>query len=90
MTSVAPATIHEVLQADSSQQEAIVAAKAGMSFVLQGPPGTGKSQTIANIIAECLGLGKTILFVSEKAAALEVVRNRLREAGLDELLPGPA
>ncbi|HEY7021627.1 MAG TPA: DUF4011 domain-containing protein [Ktedonobacterales bacterium] len=80
---VAPATIHEVLQADSSQQEAIVAAKAGMSFVLQGPPGTGKSQTIANIIAECLGLGKTVLFVSEKAAALEVVRNRLREAGLD-------
>lgn len=79
-----PATIHEVLPADSSQQEAIVAAKAGMSFVLQGPPGTGKSQTIANIIAECLGQGKAVLFVSEKAAALEVVRTNLHKAGLDE------
>ena len=55
-----------------------------MSFVLQGPPGTGKSQTIANIIAECLGQGKAVLFVSEKAAALEVVRTNLHKAGLDE------
>ena len=74
----------EILDADSSQQEAIAAAAAGVSFVLQGPPGTGKSQTIANIIAERLGGGKRVLFVSEKMAALEVVRQRLRDAGLDE------
>ena len=73
----------EILDADSSQQEAIRAAAAGVSLVLQGPPGTGKSQTIANIIAECLGDGKRVLFVSEKMAALEVVRQRLRDAGLD-------
>ncbi len=48
-------------------------AKAGKSFVLQGPPGTGKSQTITNIIAECLSDEKKVLFVSEKLAALNVV-----------------
>lgn len=85
-TRVRPSDMLEILDADSSQQEAIQAAKAGQSFVLQGPPGTGKSQTIANIIAECLGQGKTVLFVSEKMAALEVVRKRLQLAGLGEFL----
>jgi len=79
-----PHDILEVLDADSSQQEAIRAAKAGASFVLQGPPGTGKSQTIANIIAECLSDDRRILFVSEKMAALDVVRQRLQSAGLGE------
>lgn len=74
----------QVLDADSSQQEAIVAAKHGVSFVLQGPPGTGKSQTIANIIAECLASDKTVLFVSAKKAALEVVKKRLDDCGLGQ------
>jgi very-short-patch-repair endonuclease len=81
---VRPHDVLEILDADSSQQEAIVAAKAGASFVLRGPPGTGKSQTISNIIAECLGLERSVLFVSEKRAALEVVGQRLRDAGLGE------
>jgi len=79
---VDPADCLQVLDADSSQQQAIELAKAGASFVLQGPPGTGKSQTIANIIAELLGLGRTVLFVSEKAAALDVVHRRLTQVGL--------
>jgi hypothetical protein len=57
---------------------------SGRSFVMDGPPGTGKSQTIANMIAELLAKGKTVLFVSEKAAALEVVHKRLHAAGLDD------
>ncbi len=71
------------LSADSSQLAAVYAAAAGKSFILNGPPGTGKSQTIANMIAHCLASGKTVLFVAEKAAALEVVRQRLDEIGLD-------
>ena len=74
----------QILDADSSQEEAINAAKAGQSFVIQGPPGTGKSQTIANIIAESLAQNKKILFVSEKKSALEVVVNRLKESKLDK------
>ncbi len=72
------------LSADSSQLAAILAAREGHDFVLVGPPGTGKSQTITNIIAQCLGDGKTVLFVAEKAAALDVVQRRLERAGLGD------
>lgn len=75
-----------VLDADSSQRACIAAAVAGRSFVMDGPPGTGKSQTIANMIGSLLQAGKTVLFVSEKAAALEVVRNRLAHIGLENYL----
>ncbi|MFC7375411.1 DUF3320 domain-containing protein [Brachybacterium sp. GCM10030268] len=75
-----------VLDADSSQRAAIAAARDGRSFVMDGPPGTGKSQTIANMIATLIHDGKTVLFVSEKAAALDVVRNRLGTVGLDSFL----
>ena len=70
------------LSSDSSQLAAVHASAAGKSFVLHGPPGTGKSQTITNIIAHNLAIGKTVLFVSEKRAALEVVFRRLTESGL--------
>lgn len=76
--------LHTVVDADSSQIEAIEMVKTGKSFVLQGPPGTGKSQTITNIIAECLHDGKKVLFVSEKLAALSVVYDKLKQAGLEE------
>lgn len=75
---------YQVVNADSSQQDAILLSQKGVSFVMQGPPGTGKSQTITNIIAQGLADGKRILFVSEKAAALEVVYKRLSEVHLDD------
>lgn len=77
----APDSIHPV-DADSSQQVAIEAAIAGKTFVLEGPPGTGKSQTITNIVAAALRRNRRVLFVSEKMAALEVVRSRLEKIGL--------
>lgn len=72
----------QVLDADSSQQDAIMLSQRGVSFVMQGPPGTGKSQTITNIIAQALADGKKILFVSEKMAALDVVHRRLTDVNL--------
>ena len=81
-----PETAPLVLDADSSQRACVAAAVAGHSFVMDGPPGTGKSQTIANMIGALLHAGKSVLFVSEKAAALEVVKNRLAEAGLENYL----
>ena len=77
-----PEKTFQILDADSSQRVAIEYALRGQSFVMQGPPGTGKSQTIANIIAEGIAHGKSVLFVSDKMAALEVVYKRLREVGL--------
>jgi very-short-patch-repair endonuclease len=72
------------LPADSSQVAASLAAAQGRDFVIVGPPGTGKSQTIANMIAMCLASRKTVLFVAEKTAALDVVHRRLREHGLGD------
>ena len=71
------------MEADSSQMTVIATAEQGKDFILIGPPGTGKSQTISNLIAHMLGKGKTVLFVSEKTAALEVVYRRLKTVGLD-------
>ena len=76
--------VYTPLSADSSQLSAVLAAGRGKNFVLIGPPGTGKSQTITNMIAHCLAHGKTVLFVAEKAAALQVVHNRLKRVGLEE------
>jgi len=81
---IEPGEIKTILDCDSSQLEAIVAARKGISFVLDGPPGTGKSQTIANIIADAMGQGRRVLFVSEKIAALEVVKRRLDDCGLGD------
>lgn len=75
-----------IRDADASQRQCVIAAQAGQSFVMSGPPGTGKSQTIANSIAQLLYDGKTVLFVSEKAAALDVVLERLAELHLDEFV----
>ena len=77
-----PAELLTPLPADGSQTAAVADAHEGRSFVLVGPPGTGKSQTIANLIAHHLGNGKTVLFASEKTAALNVVHQRLKEIGL--------
>ncbi|KAK3262764.1 hypothetical protein CYMTET_28395 [Cymbomonas tetramitiformis] len=74
-----------VMDADSSQLQAVYAVASGQNTVIQGPPGTGKSQTITNIIATLVAQGKSILFVAEKRAALEVVHERLKSVGLGHL-----
>jgi very-short-patch-repair endonuclease len=74
-----------ILDADSSQQKAIAAVLKGQSAVVHGPPGTGKSQTIANLIASLTAQGRRILFVAEKRAALEVVKKRLKQVGLEHI-----
>jgi AAA domain len=71
-----------VVDADSSQHSALIDGVRGKNLVIEGPPGTGKSQTITNLIAATIEQGKSVLFVAEKLAALEVVRRRLDEAGL--------
>lgn len=77
--SIAPVLIQD---ADSSQHSALIDVMKGTDLVVQGPPGTGKSQTITNIIANALYADKTILFVAEKQAALDVVKRRLERSGL--------
>lgn len=80
----APEQCVQVVDADSSQLRAIATVSQNYDLVLEGPPGTGKSQTITNLIAQALSTGKSVLFVAEKMAALEVVYRRLCEVGLGE------
>ncbi|WP_433260923.1 DUF4011 domain-containing protein [Micromonospora vinacea] len=80
--AVDEADLHLPIPADGSQMQAIVRAERGHSFVLEGPPGTGKSQTITNMIARAVSSGRSVLFVAEKQAALEVVKRRLKQIGL--------
>ena len=73
-----------ITDADSSQFSAIADAMDGRNLVVKGPPGTGKSQTITNLIAAALATGKTILFIADKMAALDVVKKRLDHAHLGD------
>jgi len=77
-----PQTVCHVVDCDSSQAAAIEEVRGGRNLVVQGPPGTGKSQSIANIIASAVREGRTVLFVAEKLAALQVVKSRLDRVGL--------
>ncbi|MEO5866237.1 MAG: AAA domain-containing protein [Sphingomonas sp.] len=82
---LAPDDLWGVVPADATQEAAVSLSRTGRSFIIQGPPGTGKSQTITNLIADYAARGKRVLFVCEKRAALDVVFNRLKQAGLDRL-----
>ncbi len=71
---------------DAYQENAIKAIKKGNSVVIQGPPGTGKSQLICNLICDYIALGKNVLLVSQKRAALDVVFQRLKEKELHDFI----
>jgi very-short-patch-repair endonuclease len=85
LDAVTPDDEFLIRDADSTQQQAIALALKGRNGVISGPPGTGKSQTIANLIAEHVARGKTVLFVAEKRAALDVVLDRLKASSLGHL-----
>ncbi len=74
-----------VSAADFSQMQAVWQARQAPGLVIHGPPGTGKSQTIVNIIADSLAHQQTVLMVCQKQAALQVVHERLRDLGLEQL-----
>ena len=80
-----PGDLIQVLDADASQTLVIETVRSGRNLVVQGPPGTGKSQTITNIIAAAVHDRKSVLFVAEKMAALDVVHDRLKRAGLQDI-----
>ena len=83
-THIGPGEMLHIVDSDSSQTLAVQEVRKGRDIVIQGPPGTGKSQTIANVIASAVADGKTVLFVAEKMAALDVVKRRLDQAGVGD------
>jgi hypothetical protein len=81
-----PEDVPLLLDADAEQRACVAAATQGHSFVIEGPPGTGKTQTIANMVGALLHSGRRVLVVSERAAALDTLQQRLTEAGLGDYL----
>ncbi|MBL8898329.1 MAG: DUF4011 domain-containing protein [Planctomycetes bacterium] len=77
--------LHPIVACDPTQLATLRRARAQESFLIQGPPGTGKSQTITNLIADQVALGRRVLFVCEKRAAIDVVHERLKQSGLERL-----
>ena len=77
-----------LLPSDSSQDRILLELSKPKvtGLVVWGPPGTGKSQTIVNIIGDCLAKNKTVLLVSQKRAALDVVYDRLGLKNLSSLV----
>ena len=67
---------YKIVHSNLSQDKAIVSA-LNQNTIIWGPPGTGKSQTITNILTNILMFNRTALVVSQKKAALEVLKNRM-------------
>lgn len=68
----------EITPLNLSQLQALASALNG-NTIIHGPPGTGKSETITNIIFNCLLRNKTALICSEKKAARDVLLSRLTD-----------
>lgn len=77
-----------LLPSDSSQDRILLELSHPKTtgVVIWGPPGTGKSQTIVNLIGDCVARKKSVLVVSQKRAALNVVYERLSAKGLSSLV----
>lgn len=65
------------LPLSSSQNKAIQNAWAHDISYIQGPPGTGKSYTISALVLTALAVNKKVLVVSQKSAALKVVKEKV-------------
>lgn len=69
---------------DPSQDNAVLKSRTAPGIVIEGPPGTGKSQTIVNIISDCIGRNEKVLVISQKRAAIQVILKRLQAVGLEK------
>lgn len=67
---------YKIVHSNLSQDKAVVSA-LNQNTIIWGPPGTGKSQTITNILTNILMFNKSALVVSQKRAALEVLKERM-------------
>lgn len=75
--SVSEKNLVYINELNSSQEAVLSAIDVCDELVVQGPPGTGKSQVISNLISKFVSSEKTVLMVSEKKTALDVVYSRL-------------
>jgi len=78
-SSIDEAVNYLPLPLSTRQKDALYNAWQREISYIQGPPGTGKSYTIVAIMISALLLNKRVLFVSQKKAAIDVVRRKLED-----------
>jgi hypothetical protein len=74
-----------VLDADWRQQAVVATVAAGSHLRVNAAAGTGRTQTMANLVAELVGRGETVLVVGGKQARLRELLRRLAGVGLDDI-----
>ncbi|MGX9357696.1 AAA domain-containing protein [Mycoplasma sp. 125] len=70
------------IQETNFSQDVATISSLYQDTIIWGPPGTGKSQTISNLITNIMTRGYTALVVSQKKAALDVLRSRLKKLSI--------
>ena len=73
-----------VVEAEAAQRRCVDLAARDASFAIVGPPGAGKTQCLVNIIADCLGQGRSVLCIGRHPAAWKDALDLLTQAGLGE------
>ncbi|MDR1426814.1 MAG: hypothetical protein LBJ08_03530, partial [Bifidobacteriaceae bacterium] len=68
------------------QQHVLDVAAAGHSVFIDAPPGAPASQTVAAVIADAIGSGRCVLYVTGNRRASHPVAATLRAAGLGEAI----
>ena len=86
ITDISEKNLLYINSLNSSQEQVIDTINRLDQLVIQGPPGTGKSQIITSLISHFVLQDKTVLMVSEKKTALDVVYSRLGELSRYALL----
>ena len=76
-TSVSEQKLVYINPLNGAQEAVLATVDDSDELVVEGPPGTGKSQTITSLITQLASQGKSVLMVSEKKTALDVVYSRL-------------
>ncbi len=73
---------------NASQKKAVERAFEHQISIVQGPPGTGKTQTILNVIANIVRMGKTIMVVSNNNSATVNIQEKLERYGFSFIVAG--
>lgn len=75
-----------ILDADPDQRRVVAAVLGGGHVKVNAPPGTGSTQTVANLMASMVSAHRSVLYVSDKRASIDAVRQRLASVGLGDLV----
>ena len=78
---VLPLSSSNLIQSDPDQLQVFQKLESS-SCLVQGPPGTGKSQVIVNTIGNLLEAKETVVVVSEKRVALDVIHKKMSGLGI--------